>query len=272
MQNSKTVGVDAGGTLIKIAFWENEELKFQKFPSTDLPAATEWIRRQFPGAEICVTGGKASLFQALMQIDSEQMIEFEATCSGAQYLLRSQSLPADSFILTNVGTGTSVHYVENNRHLRVGGIGVGGGTLMGLSCIMTGMSDYKEIISLSRQGSRKAVDLKVSDIYEGTTPPIPGDLTASNFGKANHPGQKWSDQDLLASVIGVVGETVTTVSILAAAQHGTSAIVYIGSSFVDNDVLRETVTGYTILRGAVPTVLTNGEYSGAIGALLSLNR
>ncbi|MNW61582.1 Type II pantothenate kinase [compost metagenome] len=114
------------------------------------------------------------------------------------------------------------------------------------------------------------MDLKVSHIYEGSEPPISGDLTASNFGNINGATSGIETPDYLASVIGLVGETVTTVSVHAAMQHGLSTIVYIGSSFIGNEALKKVVTDYTILRGANPLILQNGEYSGAIGALFSI--
>jgi type II pantothenate kinase len=270
LKNYNSVGIDAGGTLIKIAYKINNELHFKKFPVAEMAVAVAWIQKHFSDAEICVTGGKVKQLNDLLNRPIRTLIEFDATCSGVQYLMNQQKLSSEPFVLTNVGTGTSIHFVDKEQHHRVGGIGVGGGTLMGLSYLLTGVQDYAEIVELSRQGNRKHIDLKVSDIYEGTVPPISGDLTASNFGKVLHAQKPRQNSDLLASVIGLVGETITTISVQAATQNGVSSIVYIGSSFIGNDVLRDTVINYTVLRGAVPTVLQDGEYSGAIGALLAV--
>lgn len=263
------VGIDAGGTLTKIAYMNNGVLNLQTFPSTEISKIAAWIDKYFPDALVCVTGGKSELIQAFFSRQLNRMIEFDATCSGVKILMQRQGLTTleSSFILTNVGTGTSIHYIEKDQYQRVGGIGVGGGTLMGLAQMITGITGYDEIINKSRQGKRDSIDLKVSDIYEGATPPISGDLTASNFGKAIHPDIKRSFSDILAAIIGLVGETVTTISIQAAAQFKTSTIIYIGSTLLRNDVIIRTITDYTKLRGANPIVLTNGEYCGAIGAL-----
>jgi type II pantothenate kinase len=267
----KSVGIDAGGTLIKIAYKLDGELQFRKFPVAEMTAAVTWLQEQFSDAEICVTGGKGKQLHDLLDRPIHTLVEFDATCSGVQYLMAGQQLPADPFVLTNVGTGTSIHFVDKERHHRVGGIGVGGGTLMGLSYLLTSIQDYAEIVETARRGNRQYIDLKVSDIYEGTVPPIPGDLTASNFGNVLKHQETRQNSDILASVIGLVGETITTISVQAATQNGVLSIVYIGSSFIGNDVLRDTVVNYTILRGALPTVLQNGEYSGAIGALLAVS-
>ncbi|NHN30576.1 type II pantothenate kinase [Paenibacillus agricola] len=270
MEKYNSVGVDAGGTLIKIAYRnDQQELSFEKFPVSEIAMAAAWIQEHFAGAEICVTGGKAKQLHDLLNRPIRTLVEFDATCNGVQYLMDMQKLSDEPFVLTNVGTGTSIHFVDKQKHHRLGGIGVGGGTLMGLSFLLTGIQNYAEIVEVSRQGNRKFIDLKVSDIYEGMVPPIPGDLTASNFGNVLQHQTTRQNSDILASVIGLVGETITTISVQAATQNGASSIVYIGSSFIGNDVLRDTVVNYTVLRGAVPTVLRNGEYSGAIGALMS---
>jgi type II pantothenate kinase len=270
MTSVTPLGIDAGGTLIKFAFWNQNQLHTIKLPTEHMQAAAIWIKDRFSTATLCVTGGKSHLFQSLLGYETRSMIEFDATCHGVQYLMCEQGITLPSFILANAGTGTSIHWIHQDGHSRVGGTGVGGGTIMGLSSLLTGIDDYEELIQLAKQGKTDRVDLKVSHIYEGAVPPIPGDLTASNFGYVlQHPG-KQIPADLLASIMSLVGETVATVSILAAQQHGVSTIVFIGSSFAGNDVLRDVVVRNTEIKGAMPIVLQNGEYSGAIGALLSI--
>ncbi|WNS46842.1 type II pantothenate kinase [Paenibacillus sp. MMS20-IR301] len=262
--------MDAGGTLIKIAYIKDGQLELRKFPSVKLTDIAAWISGHFTEVELCVTGGKSDLLQKLLDQKVQQIVEFEATCRGVLHLLQGKEQMPEEHVLTNVGTGTSIHIVTKDEHFRIGGTGVGGGTLLGLSRLLAEVGDYDDIIRLAPQGSREHIDLKVSQIYEGSVPPISGDLTASNFGNLAHDPVNLNPPDYLASVIGLVGETVTTVSVHAAMQHGLSTIVYIGSSFIGNEMLRKVVADYTILRGAVPVLLDNGEYSGAIGALLSI--
>ncbi|TVY10557.1 type II pantothenate kinase [Paenibacillus cremeus] len=269
LAHSTCLGIDAGGTLVKFAYEKQGTLAFHKIPSARMDTAAAWIQEHFPDAQLCITGGKSSLLQSLLQRSAHTIVEFEATCLGAQHLLEGQEKTAQGYILTNVGTGTSIHCVQGTEHRRIGGTGVGGGTIVGLSWLLTGRSDFKEIVELSRQGERDRIDLKVSHIYEGMEPPIPGDLTASNFGHVLQDTGPKRAEDMLASVIGLVGETVSSVSVHAAGQCGVESVVYIGTSFVDNELLREVVARYTRLRGSEPVFMTNGEFSGAIGALLS---
>lgn len=269
------LGIDAGGTLIKIAYIEEElgSIQYRTFPASQIEAAADWILRQ-GAAEVCVTGGKAKQLEACGVQPQAAIVEFEATYHGVRYLLQEKGKSLDSFILTNVGTGTSIHYLSEHTHRRVGGTGVGGGTIMGLSYALTGLAEYDELVRLAADGSREQIDLLVRHIYEGAEPPIPGELTASNFGRLNMFAalDKPSHSDLLSSVIGLVGETVATTSVLAAGQFGAGTVVFIGSSFIRNDLLKEAVEGYTKLRGAEPVFLENGAYSGAVGALLQLGR
>ncbi|TWT24844.1 type II pantothenate kinase [Planomicrobium sp. CPCC 101110] len=259
-------GIDAGGTLIKVAYAENDTLQFAKFPVAEMEKVASWVNEY--GSQVCVTGGKAGVLLALLDKEAKEIVEFEATHLGVRFLLERMGRSEEAYIVTNVGTGTSIHCIENNRQERIGGTGVGGGTLLGLSHLLTGVTDYGDIVRMASAGSRDRIDLKVKHIYEGKEPPISGELTASNFGN-NLFGVAGdlSKEELLATVIGLVGETVSTVSVHAAKQCGFSTIIYIGSSFYQNPLLKEVVNSYTVLRGAVPLFLENGEYSGAVGAL-----
>ncbi|UFU00648.1 type II pantothenate kinase [Radiobacillus kanasensis] len=267
------IGIDAGGTLVKVAYLDKEEIQFQTFSSQRLDQVTNWISTEFSEAEVCITGGKSELLSKQLQISAQTIVEFEATCKGVGYLAEKQRLTFNNgFIFANVGTGTSIHYMKDGKQERVGGIGVGGGTLLGLSYLVSGETDYEKIIQFSLQGNREKIDLKVKDIFEGAVPPISGDLTASNFGKlSGMMAEKPSDADALASVIGLIGETVVTICIQVAETYQTSDILYIGSTLRSNSILAGIMNSYTKLRGKQPFFLENGEFSGAIGALLSLD-
>ncbi|WP_309119498.1 type II pantothenate kinase [Paenibacillus sp.] len=267
----QSIGIDAGGTLIKIAHETPDgAVRFLKFRSDDLEGAAAWLLARGDDAAVALTGGKAKPLQALIGRPASYLVEFEATCSGVRWLMRQGGMEQASFLLTNVGTGTSIHYVDGERHTRIGGTGVGGGTLVGLSAMTTGVREFDEIVRLASTGKRDDIDLLVSHIYEGSTPPIPGELTASNFGRWLQTGGSDRPEDVLASIVGLVGETVASVSVHAAGQCGASCVLYIGSSFIRNDLLRKVVAGYTELRGSRAVMVPDGEYSGALGALLSL--
>ena len=271
-------GIDAGGTLVKLAYVKDGITWLRKFRSDRLEEAAEWLGKELPDAPVCLTGGKGAKLAAWIGRRAEMVPEFEATCSGVRLLLPPE-IGGRAFLLANVGTGTSVHVIDGGRHVRVGGTGLGGGTIVGLSRLLTGIDEYDAIVEAASRGDRGAADLKVRHIYEGLEPPIDGELTASNFGRVP-PGSSIGDgrdgtvarEDALASVIGMVGEAVATLCVSAAAAHGVKTIVYIGSSFSGNAPLREAIESYTRFRGGEPHFVGNGEFSGALGALLRLGR
>jgi type II pantothenate kinase len=274
--NETRVGIDAGATLIKIAYVQDTEIHYQKFSSDKMEDATQWINDTLTNPQICITGGKSKVFESKLHKTVQTIVEFIATCEGINYLIQKNNYDVgNKYIVTNVGTGTSIHYLENNNtYKRVGGIGLGGGTLVGLSFLLTGIKEYDDIVKMSLNGNRNLIDLKVRDIYTASEPPISGDLTASNFGNINNliNAENMNSSDLIASITGMIGESVTTISCQAANRFGTSSIIYIGSTFLSNSLFKETINDYTLLRGEQPFFIKDGEYSGAIGALLSLRK
>ena len=270
----KVIGIDAGGTLTKIAYMNSQgELAFEIFPSNDFSKVKAWIENHPHIEEIGLTGGRTKQLLSVLQTmkSIQYLVEFEATFKGVNYLLnKTTDYNLEKAIITNIGTGTSIHFMDGDSHTRVGGTGIGGGTLTGLSTIMTGISDFKEITEKADRGSRDLIDLFVKDIFQGMEPPIEGHLTASNFGKVNIvKGVQHGQEDLLATIQGLVGEVITTLSIQFAEEKNTESIVYIGSTLINNDHLRKVIANYTILKKHQPIFLKDCGFSGAIGALLN---
>lgn len=270
---STKIGIDAGGTLIKAVYVENETIHYRSFRSQAMDDVVKWINEHFKNPAICVTGGKSQVLAEKLNMPAKKVIEFDATTQGITYLVNQQEQPiGNNFLFVNVGTGTSMHYVQDSSQERVGGSGIGGGTLLGLAYLTTGMQDYEQIVLGARDGDRGNVDLKVKDIFEGAVPPISGDLTASNFGKTEAMMQRPpSNPDILAAIIGFVGEVIVTISSQMAGQYDAEAIVYVGSSFRSNPLLQEILEMYAGMIEKTPVFLEQGEYSGAVGALLEID-
>ena len=271
---SAWIGIDTGGTLTKLAYLdEHQELKLTVFPSNEMHLVKEWLETHPQVEEIGLTGGRTEqLLDVLKTMKSiEYIVEFEATLKGVRYLLEKEGHTIDQSIITNIGTGTSIHYMDGYTHARVGGTGVGGGTLIGLSTIMTGISDFDEIKANAFKGKREGIDLLVKDIYQGMDTPIDGNLTASNFGKVGITDQREFEQNnVLATTQGLIGEVISTLSIQLAVQYETEHIVYIGSTLIDNEQLVKVIEHYTILKKHKPIFLKDCGFSGAIGALLNI--
>jgi type II pantothenate kinase len=81
-----SIGIDAGGTLIKIAYMKNDSLEFKKIPISQLKYVALWING-FDKVKICITGGRAALLKTYMNQNAAEIVEFEATSNGVRYLL-----------------------------------------------------------------------------------------------------------------------------------------------------------------------------------------
>lgn len=272
---TNTIGIDAGGTLTKLAYMNDQhEIQLLHFPSNDLQSVLNWIN-QNDIDEIGLTGGRTE--QIKMMLDKSNsihyLVEFEATLKGVRYQLEKEGHHFNNSIITNIGTGTSIHYMDEEKHMRIGGTGVGGGTLIGLALLTTGIHNYEDILKLAKKGNRQGIDLLVQDIYQGMDSPIElkPTLTASNFGKVGiKEVTQYETEDVLATVQGLVGEVITTLSIQLANQMDTEHIIYIGTTLDNNDKLREIIANYTILKKKTPVFLQDHGYSGAIGALMNI--
>ncbi|MCQ4087703.1 type II pantothenate kinase [Saccharibacillus sp. JS10] len=269
------VGIDAGGTLIKMVYRSGDsEEELVKFAAEELESAASWVRRTIPlGAQIGFTGGRGNRLRDLLPeyASAVEVPEFEATAEGAVRIMQreagGQEAAAERWVLVNVGTGTSLHVIEGAERLRLGGIGLGGGTIVGLTGLLCGLRDYDEIVRLAPLGNREAVDLTVGQIYAPAPPPIAGDLTAANFARQAPPESGVLPQDYAAAMIGMVAELVVTVGVQAAKLERTTKVVYVGSSYENNALLHELTFRFTEMLGAAAVIPPLGAYSGAIGAL-----
>ncbi len=88
------------------------------------------------------------------------------------------------YILVNIGSGVSILLVNSEKeYKRISGTSIGGGTFLGLCCLLTGCHTYEEAINLASKGDSTRVDKLVRDIYGGDYSKfgLPGDIVASRF-------------------------------------------------------------------------------------------
>ena len=99
--------------------------------------------------KVVLTGvGSAYIDQPLYGLPTAKIDEFLANGLGAQY-----RLGLDRLLVASMGTGTSFVRVEGERIEHIGGLGIGGGTILGLSKLMLKTSDFRQIVALAEVGS-----------------------------------------------------------------------------------------------------------------------
>jgi type II pantothenate kinase len=264
----KKVGMDAGGSFVKIAFQEHSSIHKRVYSNEQVSEAVNWLKFLVPDVEIAVTGGRAEEMKNLFGGNAVIIPEFTAIEKGTEFIMKSEvKRSVARFLMVMAGTGTSLFLVENGVSKRLLGTGLGGGTFTGLGSILTKENDYIKLAELAKKGDRTCVDLMVSDIYSGSDSPLSKDLTASNFGKADKESPK--SDSLTASLVNMIAETLSLLVIQAANSFKVEDVVFLGGAFDGNPVLKEITARYHQRAGITPYFPASGRWAGAIGAMLS---
>ncbi len=272
------IGLDLGATLTKaIVVGAGAPLKdigTFLFPSGE-PAALAAFLAGYRNSFVAVTGAGARRLAKQLTGETLAVVadEFVAWGLGEQALLAGADfVPSRPHLLVSLGTGTSILRVENGASVvRVGGTGLGGGTLQGFGRLLLGQSDHDTLSALAAQGDRRRVDLLVRDLYGAGEIPLSGDLTAANLGRVT----SRDPRDLAHAIVGLIGENVALLAgALARQERGRPPldIVYAGSTLRSNPALRDVLATVSSLSGATARFLPRGEFVGAVGALVTARR
>ena len=232
------IGIDVGGSTTKI-------VGFEKTPEGSRLIAPQYVRASDPltsvyGAfgkftaenklslseisRVMMTGvGSASITSPIYSLPCESVSEFDSIGLGGLYLSG-----LDEAIVASLGTGTAVVHAKKGGEITyLGGTGVGGGTLLGLSRLLLKMDSVEHISDLAEEGDLGNIDLRISDMANrDRLNGMPEDMTAANFGKISDLATK---ADISLGVMNMVFETVGMVSLFAARSRGVKDIVMTGN-------------------------------------------
>ena len=172
--------------------------------------------------QVMLTGvGAAYVKNDVLGVKTSRCDEFIADALGARYESK-----IDHAIVVSMGTGTSFVMCQGDKMTHIGGIGIGGGTLQGLSRLCLGTSDVKQVSALAMQGNIKNINLLIGDITTQPLPGLPMDATASIFARVKNDTAK---EDVAAGIIGMVLQTIGSAAVLAAQGTGCRDMVLIGN-------------------------------------------
>lgn len=171
---------------------------------------------------VMLTGvGSAYLNKPVYGLPTEKAEEFVADGLGAQFELNIRRM-----IVVSMGTGTSLVRCDENGITHIGGIGIGGGTLQGLSRLLLKTDEIKTISSLAMQGDISNINLMIKDICKQPLPGLPMEATASLFGNAK---PNASREDIALGIICMVLQAVGSATILSSLNSGIRDFVLIGN-------------------------------------------
>lgn len=174
--------------------------------------------------KVMITGaGSSYVSRSIYDLPCEKIAEFKSIGLGGLYLSK-----LDRAIITSCGTGTALVYAQRGQEPKyLGGTGVGGGTLVGLSKKLLSMDNVDHVSNLAKTGSIDKVDLKIKDITKQDIVPGFGDImTASNFGLMDDRATK---ADIALGLINMVFETIGMMAIFAARNYSIKDIVLTGN-------------------------------------------
>lgn len=185
--------------------------------------------------------------------------EFLADGLGAQFESKLQRM-----IVVSMGTGTSLVLCDGNEVRHIGGIGIGGGTLSGLSRLLLQTDNINEIIALANKGDISRINLQIKDISTSPLPGLPMDATASLFANAQ---ANASREDIALGLIGLVLQSIGSATILSSLNSDIRDFVLIGnlSLLPQCELLFPVMEKIYDVRFIIPK---NSEYCTAIGAAL----
>ena len=257
------IGIDVGGSLTKIVTVSDGERQYHLLEHTD---AAEVAASLPPGEQIYATGCGAKDLAKCLEEPVRVLDELQSFCAGARHLVLEKDPAAEPFVLTSIGTGTSIFYVSPDSGTRAAGTGVGGGTITGLGNMLLSVPEFVKIMDLASKGKRQRVDLMVSDLYPDTAEsPVLSALTAANFGRRSF--EDAGKVDIASAIVQMVVETVAVLSIQVARTYKTGTIVVAGSPS-SHPLIRERFLEIGCFLGHEFGFLKHGAFCGALGAVL----
>lgn len=278
---SKTIlGIDVGGSTTKIVGFREENGKkvliapqcvqatdpitsiygaFGRFTMQNGLSLSDIDRVMMTGVGSTFTD--KPLYEGL---DCRNVPEFTSVGLGGLYLSGLQET-----LVVSMGTGTALIYAKREGDETsiqyLGGTGVGGGTLIGLSRKMIGVDTVEHIEQLCAEGNLDNIDLCIRDISSHKFHPnMNGDLTASNFGKLSDLANK---NDIALGITNMVGETIGMMAVFAARSYHLDHVVLTGNLTTlapMRDVFAKMESNFGI-RFIIPE---NAQYGTVIGAAL----
>ena len=235
---SIVIGLDVGGSTTKIVGFRKQDGKrtliepqlvkandpvtsiygaFGKFTDENGLALSEIDKVMMTGV------GSAYLSRGLYGLECIKVPEFQSIGLGGLYLSG-----LDKALCVSMGTGTAlVNATAGKEMVYLGGTGVGGGTLMGLSRLMLQAEEIEHISTMAESGNLSNIDLRISDMTKsGTLGELARDLTAANFGNVSDLASR---EDIASGLLNMVFETVGMISIFGARSCGVKNIVLTGN-------------------------------------------
>lgn len=264
------IGIDIGSTTTKaVAVESGKILKTIKTKAFDaITSATGALGKMIVEDnieisqidKIIITGvGASKIKNDIFGIKTEKIEEITAIGIGGMYLSNK-----DNIVIVNIGTGTSIIEARSNGISHIGGTGIGGGTIIGLSKELLKTTSFDNILRLAEGGDLKQVDLLIEDILDTDISFLNRKTTASNFGKMLDTASK---EDIAIAIVNMVFQVIGVLAVFAAQSRHLDRVVVTGNgshNLIGKRIL-ESISQMYKINFEFPK---DAEYTTAIGAAL----
>ncbi|MDR1560613.1 MAG: type II pantothenate kinase [Clostridiales bacterium] len=211
--------------------------------------------------QIMITGvGASYIGRPIYGLPTAKVEEFLANGLGGLFLTGLSHA-----IIVSMGTGTALVEASEDSIKHIGGTGIGGGTILGLSSRMLNIRDIELVIKAAEGGDLSNVDLMVGDLTKDLLPGLPPYTTASNFGRISDVA---TTGDIALGIINLVLQTIGMTAIFAVRGTGVNNVALIGNL----SVMPQCKDVFEILRRLFSVdfiIPNNAEYATAVGAALA---
>ena len=240
--STKIVGLHENGTVIDMLRVKAEDPLTSLYGALGNFLATHSLKLTDIG-HIALTGVGASYVDGdIYGVRTIKVEEFPSVGVGGLALSRKERA-----VVVSMGTGTSLLWAEKGGEIRhIIGSGIGGGTLSGLSELITGVHQYALIRKLCQDGDLSQIDLTIGDMSKGK------DATSA---------------DKMRGLVNLVLQAIGTMSVLACRTCGTNTVVLTGALTMLPPA-HETFELFTQLYGVEYIIPENATFATAIGAAL----
>ncbi|KAK6301419.1 hypothetical protein J4Q44_G00274720 [Coregonus suidteri] len=181
-------------------------------------------------------------------------------------------------LLVNIGSGVSILAVySKDDYKRVTGTSLGGGTFLGLCCLLTGCETFEEALDMASRGDSSNVDKLVKDIYGGDYERfnLQGSAVASSFGHmmSKEKRDSISKEDLARAMLVTITNNIGSIARMCAVNEKIERVVFVGN-FLRINTVSTKLLAYAMdfwSKGQLKALFLEHEgYFGAVGALLEL--
>ncbi|MEM2888054.1 MAG: BadF/BadG/BcrA/BcrD ATPase family protein [Candidatus Bathyarchaeia archaeon] len=265
-------GLDVGASATKAVLIKDSRVISQYLVETSEPISSaehvlnflvSSVKERSKIKNVAVSGGGSKIIgNKILGFPVRRVDEIIANGYGGLFLSKKRQ-----GIIVTIGTGTSIvaAYEGGKKIVHLGGTGIGGGTILGLSRRMLGVNEFTMLENMALKGDTKRVDLTVRDVVGGSIGIIPAEATASNLAKLC---VETSQEDVAAGIFNLVSQVVGVVSSMAAKSCGLeNDVIFVGrlaKSPLISKIILETV-GVFGVKAIVPE---NCEYCTAMGAAI----